>query len=194
LQNLNNNDNEFDEFVESTKRGLAGYIARFVSSPDDIQGLMQDAYLKVFITLSKEREAGHSPQALLYTTARNLAISRLRHEKVIRHSFTAVSVAEELRGERSSAEQAVAKSQKLKELMLIVSSLPPKCREVFVLRWIHGLSQRAISERLGIAVSTVEKHLAKGLRVCKDEIRQKSESEDAEVELPVSRSDVGVAS
>ena len=55
-------------------------------------------------------------------------------------------------------------------LLRAVNGLPPKCRDVFVLRMIEGLSQREIAERLGITVSTVEKHLARGLRHCKDSL------------------------
>lgn len=180
MPNSNNKNDWFDDFVEATNSGLAAYLRQIVTSPDDVQGIMQDAYLKVYVALQKERDGGHTPTALLYTTARNLAISRLRHQKVIQHSFTAVSVAEELRRERTSTEQAVSESQKHNELMLIINSLPPKCRDVFVLRWIHGLSQRAISEQLDIAVSTVEKHLAKGLRFCKDEMREKAAAAEAD--------------
>ena len=86
---------------------------------------------------------------------------------MISKSANAVAIAEELRADRVSAEQEVSQSQRLNSLMLVVNGLAPKCREVFVLRWIHGMSQRAIGERLGIAVSTVEKHLANGLRHCK---------------------------
>lgn len=182
MQNSDNNHNNdwFDVFVEETKSGLAGYVRQIVTSPDDVQGVMQDAYLKVFLALREKRHGGHAPTALLYTTARNFAISRLRHQKVIQHSFAAVSVAEELRRERVNAEQAVSASQKHNELMLIINSLPPKCRDVFVLRWIHGMSQRTISEKLNIAVSTVEKHLAKGLRICKDEVRARAAAAGAE--------------
>lgn len=194
MQNSNNNNDWFDAFVEDTRGPLAAYIRKFVSSPDDVQGVMQDAYLKVFVALRKFRNQGHSPAALLYTTAHNLAISRLRHQKVIQHSFTAVSVAEELRGERVSAEQSVSDSQKHNELMLIINALPPKCRDVFVLRWIHGMSQRTISERLGIAVSTVEKHLAKGLRFCKDEMLEKDATAETDAVATDIRRSVGEAS
>ena len=194
MQNSNNNNDWFDDFVEETRGPLAAYIRKIVSSPDDVQGVMQDAYLKVFIALRKFRNQGHSPAALLYTTAHNLAISRLRHQKVIQHSLTAVSIAEELRGERLSAEQSVSDSQKHNELMLIINALPPKCRDVFVLRWIHGMSQRAISERLDIAVSTVEKHLAKGLRFCKDEMLKKTATAETDAVAADIRRSVGDAS
>lgn len=170
----------FDELVNSTKGGLARYVGRIVSSPEDVQDVVQEAYLKVFIALRSSRPDGHSPVALLYRTARNLAISRLRHLSVVKRSATVVAVVEELRTDRVTIEQAASASQELDTVLLVVNGLPPKCRDVFVLRWIHGLSQNRIGEQLGISVSTVEKHLAKGLRVCKSELELIAQSKDTE--------------
>jgi RNA polymerase sigma factor (sigma-70 family) len=157
----------FDDLVEQTRGGLARYVDRILVSPDDTQEVLQEAYLKVFLALRKSGPEENYPVALLYTTARNIAISRLRHQSVVLKSVAAVAIAEELRIERATAEQHVSASQRLNSLLLVVNGLPPKCREVFVLRWIHGMSQREIGEKLGISVSTVEKHLAKGLRQCR---------------------------
>jgi RNA polymerase sigma factor (sigma-70 family) len=157
----------FNDLVEQTRGGLARYVDRILVSPDDTQEVLQEAYLKVFVALRKSGPDENYPVAFLYTTARNIAISRLRHQSVVLKSVGAISIAEELRVERASAEQQVSESERLNALLLVVNGLPPKCREVFVLRWIHGMSQRDIGEKLGISVSTVEKHLAKGLRHCK---------------------------
>jgi len=43
-----------------------------------------------------------------------------------------------------------------------VGSLPEQCRRVFVLKKVYGLSQEEVAARVGIAESTVEKHIAKG--------------------------------
>lgn len=58
MQNSNNNNSNdwFDDFVEETRSGLAGYVRQIVTSPDDVQGVMQDAYLKVYVALRKERD------------------------------------------------------------------------------------------------------------------------------------------
>jgi RNA polymerase sigma factor (sigma-70 family) len=160
----------FDELVNNTRGGLTRYVGRIVSSPEDVQEVVQEAYLKVFIALRKTRPSGHSPVALLYRTARNLALSRLRHMKVVNRTAMAVAVVEELRTDRITIEQAASAGQEIDTMLRVVNSLPPKCRDVFVLRWIHGKGQRQIGEQLGIAVSTVEKHLAKGLRLCKQEL------------------------
>jgi RNA polymerase sigma-70 factor (ECF subfamily) len=47
-----------------------------------------------------------------------------------------------------------------------VSALPPRCREVMMLRYVEGLSARDIAARLGLAVPTVKIHLVKGVRDC----------------------------
>ena len=45
-----------------------------------------------------------------------------------------------------------------------LEALPPKCREVFLLR-INARKNKEISEELGISVKVVEKHVSKGLKV-----------------------------
>ena len=47
-----------------------------------------------------------------------------------------------------------------------VRHLPLQCRRVFVLKKVYNYSQKEISEELGISASTVEKHIALGIRRC----------------------------
>ena len=54
-----------------------------------------------------------------------------------------------------------------------IESLPPKCREVFKLSYLEDLSNREISERLGISQSTVENHIYSALK----QLRQKLSKE-----------------
>ena len=50
------------------------------------------------------------------------------------------------------------------EINRAIERLPEKCREVFKLSYIVALKNREISERLGISVSTVEKHINLALK------------------------------
>lgn len=161
-------DKWLSDLVAETSGGLARYVSRFCVSPDDVQDVVQEAYLQVYCALRKTGPEGHTPAALLYTTARNIAFSRHRHMKVVAAAAPTVSAGERLRREQTGVEQQVSRNQQMQILLRAVNGLPPKCRDVFVLRMIEGLSQREIAERLGITVSTVEKHLARGLRHCKD--------------------------
>lgn len=154
----------FEEFVVDTRGELQGYLSRMLSSREDVKEVSQEAYLKVFVALRQSPERDHAPRALLYTTARNIAISRLRHSKVIEQSAQPLTVSQELCARRRSPESEACTSEDMRFLLQVLAALPPKCRQVMHLRVAMGLSQKEIARKLGIAVSTVEKHLARGLR------------------------------
>ena len=44
-----------------------------------------------------------------------------------------------------------------------VSELPPKCRQVFLMSYCEGLSDKQIAERLSLSLSTVENHIHNAL-------------------------------
>src|SRR3546814_8597110 len=66
----------------------------------------------------------------------------------------------------------VCSSYLLARLHEILQTLPPKCRQAFELKKFQDFSQRRIAEHMGIAESTVEKHLAKALRLVSDGLKQ----------------------
>jgi len=49
--------------------------------------------------------------------------------------------------------------------------LPEKCREVFLLSRVEGMSNAEISEHLGISVKTVENQITRGLKILRKELR-----------------------
>ena len=55
--------------------------------------------------------------------------------------------------------------QELQQLEQAIAQLPEGCRAVLLLRKIELLSHQEIADRLGIAVSTVEKQHARALRL-----------------------------
>ena len=55
--------------------------------------------------------------------------------------------------------------QTLKRLAEAFDLLPDRCREVVWLRRVDELSHKEVAVRLGISEKTVEKHIAKGMRL-----------------------------
>ena len=47
-----------------------------------------------------------------------------------------------------------------------IQSLPERSRQVFTLRTAYGLTQKQIADRLGVSLSTVEKQMTQGIRLC----------------------------
>lgn len=58
------------------------------------------------------------------------------------------------------------------KLERVYDRLPKKCRQVFMLSRKEGLSQKDISQKLDISLSTVEKHIGKALKIFKDELHE----------------------
>ncbi len=110
----------------------------------------------------------HNARAYLFTTARSIVLQHIRRARLVQFEQMAEierpGIDTEQRDRADNPEAVTGRAQKLRQVEELIAGLPGKCREAFVLRKIHGYSQREIAERMGIAESTVEKHIGKGLR------------------------------
>lgn len=100
-----------------------------------------------------------NPKAYLFRIATNLLRDAMRHRALL-------GVSDEAPLELIEAVQAdpcalVENHCALQCVLRQLDDLPPRCREVFELARLEGLSQAAIAERLGISVNTVIAQLAK---------------------------------
>jgi RNA polymerase sigma-70 factor (ECF subfamily) len=164
---------DFAALYRATLYPLRRYLARLLGSQSEAQDVAHDAYMRVYPVMS--RQPPNRPAALLYTAARRLAINRLK-----RRSISPVS-REELRPESAASStpgvaQQVMARQELDILEQSIAQLPEGCRVVLLLRKIEQLSHREISDRLGIAVSTVEKQHARALRLLRAAMERKLDS------------------
>ena len=145
---------------------LTRFLRQFFATPADVEDMLQETFLKVF-------EAEHTttistPRAFLFKTAKNLALNELSKRRTRRTDAVAdVDVLAVLMSERASHETApefqVAIEERLNMAWDSINQLSPRVQEVYILRKVHGLKQKEIALQLGIAESTVEKHISKGL-------------------------------
>ena len=68
----------------------------------------------------------------------------------------------------ANTENTVEATESLGVYCEAIASLPEKCRHVYLLRKVHGMAHQEIADRLGISLSTVEKHLRMGVLSCRD--------------------------
>src|SRR6266481_4889478 len=61
-------------------------------------------------------------------------------------------------------ERQLLAREELLRIQLGLEKLPPRCREVVLLRKIRGLSTRETADELGIGIDTVEKQMTLGMR------------------------------
>lgn len=151
------------EVFVDVESALSRFLLRFLDRPEDVQDVMQEAYLRVHKADRKSKI--RTPAAFLYKTARNLAINEnARHHNSRTRTvadFDDLSSTIVEKGPEFEAEL----SEELSAAIKALDSLSPRVRETYVLRKIHGMSQKEVAAHLGISVSTVEKHVARGLTV-----------------------------
>jgi RNA polymerase sigma-70 factor (ECF subfamily) len=153
---------DFASVYRSTLAPLRRYLARLLGNTTEAQDVAHDAYLRVYP--SGDQSSADQPEAVLYTTARRLAINRLKRRSISPFDADAVAVDTAASSAPGVAQQVMAR-QELRLLEDAIAELPEGCRAVLLLRKVELLSHREIAERLGIAVSTVEKQHARALRL-----------------------------
>jgi RNA polymerase sigma-70 factor (ECF subfamily) len=134
--------------------------------PSDIDDIVQETYARLLRAF--ERGPIESPRGLLFATARNVVRDLFRR----RTTANTIPIAEidesrVLDGAPNAAENATRR-QETDLLAAAIAALPPRCREILVLRKFENLSHREIARRLGIAEHTVEVQLTKALHRCED--------------------------
>jgi RNA polymerase sigma-70 factor (ECF subfamily) len=160
------NDRWFVEEVHPHRAVLRAWLQGRYPDAADIDNLVQEAMTRVWRARTEGGRPIGSPRALLFTTARNLAIDQLRRQQ--RENLEPIT---EL-AEKSVFEEAptpadsTARTQELELLTQAIQSLPDRCRQVLTLRKIYGLPQKEIAARLGITENTVEVQVANGVRRC----------------------------
>src|SRR3546814_18264077 len=110
--------------------------------------------------------------AYLFVTARHIVGEQLRRSGIVAIDLVADLDSLNIVDDEISAHRRLSGQEELARLHDILQTLPPKCRQAFELKKFQDFSQRQIAEHMGIAESTVEKHLDKALRLVSEGMKQ----------------------
>ncbi len=127
----------------------------------DAEDLVQEAYAKLLC--APDWRGICNPVGFTMRVVHNLALDRLRRARIIRIDQIAAADLMEIRYDGPDALAVLSGKTELAALVAAVDRLPSQCRKVVRMRKFDGLAPQAIADSLGLSVSTVEKHLAKGL-------------------------------
>lgn len=144
---------------------VEAWLRRRFPALSDPENLTQESLVRVW-QVRQTRGQVAAPRALLFTTARNLAIDELRRRQIVTFEPVAEMADLPVYVDEPTAAEQTAHHQELELLTQAIQSLPDRCRQVLTLRKIYGMSQKEIAAELGIAEHTVEVQVANGMRRC----------------------------
>lgn len=154
----------FAEEVQPHESKLRAWLQARFPSLTDTDDLVQESYIR----LLRARQSGQVLNAknYLFATARHAAIDLVRRDKVI--SFEHVGEFDRLPvlEERPDASETAIRNEEIGILREAMHALPTRCRQVFTLRKLYGLSHKEIAARLQVSEKTVEEQVNRAMRRC----------------------------
>ena len=157
----------FEEFMDEWQASIYGFLRRMLGSHDDAADASQETFIQVLKSFDSFREDA-AFASWIYTIARRKGYDILRSKQKHKHADLDDSMENSwnhvLQDPHFTGDEVQAK------LMAAVASLPPKQREVFILRYfeempyemmsrICGTSEGALKASYHHAKNKIESHL-----------------------------------
>jgi RNA polymerase sigma factor (sigma-70 family) len=153
------------------RASLRRAVGRIVK-PHDIEDIVQETFIRSYEAAGKS--SIQHPRSFMFKTARNLALNHISCAE----SRLTRTIEDFSDSDVFPSTEPLESSYEAREQYLLfcsaVRQLPVQCRRAFLLKKVYGLSQKEIAEYLGISQSTAEKHIAKGMLICRQYMRVRS--------------------
>ncbi|MBO4340930.1 MAG: sigma-70 family RNA polymerase sigma factor [Bacteroidales bacterium] len=171
---------EFTKVYLDTYRELCLLALRYVHSATVAEDIVQEAFCKVLVRHPDvfRQEDASQVRAYMWKAVRNKAIDWFR-KNIGKHS----SLEEQLLDSELTllVDELIAPESygeydydiAVQTIENAVDNMPPRAREVFLLRREEGLSNKDVAQKLGVTVKAVEKQMTLSLKRIRQAFREK---------------------
>ncbi len=163
---------------QANKGLIASVLRRFRLSQIDIADLTQETILRALE--AEKRTEINEPRRFLVGIAKNVARAELERRAKMTTSLLDDFDPDSYVSDEPAVDDAVDARARMQVFGAAVATLPPQCQRVFLLKHVYGASHKEIADKLDIALSTVEKHVALGLKRCREEMIREQTAENAD--------------
>ncbi len=161
------NKSDFRHIFDQYYNPLCNFAFHIVHSRSVAEDIVQDVFTRMW-EKRNDIESGQNLRGLLFTAAKNKALEYLRSSSRRTAMHQAANSLWQL---REPVEEVAHKYLVMEKLNSSLRHLSPKCREVFVLHKMNGLTYSEIAQSLGISVKTVENHMIKALKILREKLK-----------------------
>ncbi len=165
----------FAEHLQPHEPMLRAWLQSRFTQDSDVDDVIQEAYLRVL--QARETAPMQSPKAFLFATARNLALDQVRRRQILQFEPLVEKDNWTVLDEGEGIPETIARNQELEFLTEAIQSLPDRCRQIFTLRKVYGMSQSDIAAKLGVSAHTVSAQLTIGLHKCTEFMQRRRRRE-----------------
>jgi RNA polymerase sigma-70 factor (ECF subfamily) len=158
---------QFKQLFSKEYSSLCRYALTYMQDTHAAEDVVQDTFIKIW---EQKRDIIHLPEIKFYliTAVRNNCISALRKAKSQQVHFTDETPEPEPEPFITNTQQREMASEQTRRIADALNKLPPKCKEVFLLIKMQGMSYKQAAEALDISVKTVENQMGKAIRLLRE--------------------------
>ena len=158
------NPQAVDQIVNRYSKPLFAFIVRLVDDQTVAEDIFQDTWVRVIRNIGSFRGDCRF-STWLFQIALNLCRNLMRRKA--RRSFVGIEEASNLADDPEVDGMKMLQAQKVRRL---IASLPPKMREVIVLRYYHENTDAEIAEITGLPPGTVKSRLHRAAELLRSKI------------------------
>lgn len=151
---------------QSDKGLIARVLRRYRLSQIDVADITQETLLRALE--AEKRFEIKEPRGYLVGIAKNVARDEIERRAKISMQLLDDLAPQTYIADEPAVDEIVDARRRMRLLFETAATLPPQCQKVFILKHVHGVSHKEIADKMDIAVSTVEKHVALGLKRCRE--------------------------
>ena len=159
---LDNDQVAYKELFLLLHNRLKQFSYSILKSGEEAEELVSDLFIRIW-QKREQLTSIESPLLYFYTTAKNLAFTRLNKQKR-QVSISAEDWLVQMNSVYFDPEQLMMTEEMMRQIKKAINDLPPRCRLIFKLIKEDGLKYREVAELLHLSVKTVEAQMAIALR------------------------------
>ncbi len=167
LQQIKQGDKlAFRQLFDRHYKVLLGTAVNMLKDVNAAKDVTQEVFLQVW--QKRETLQIHSnPLAYLKRSVINRSLNHIKSRK----AFVEDTVLQNKASQQVEANENLAAQDVEKAMQAALKTLPERCRVIFVMRRLEGMSLKEIAQQLDISPKTVENQITKALKVLQKAVR-----------------------
>lgn len=187
MSNLEKSESVTSVFTEY-RCSLRKMISRYLSRKSDVEDVLQETFARTYA--ADKKKSVQFPKLYLFKTAKHLVFNENTKVTNMLTEYLEDTAQIEHPGSTISPLDSLSHAEEKALLQRAIENLPTQCKRVTALRLNNDFAVKDIADELNLSLSTVEKHLAKGIERCDSYMREyvsECQSIKSEEKMPIKR-------
>lgn len=157
----------FDYIFNYYYSSLCAFSMKYINDHEEVEDLVQDMFVNLWAE-APNLNIRSSLKSYLFASVRNSCLDFIKHRKVSEKYMTYILYSTDCND--NSTDRYFSESELRQTVNKGMEKLSSRCREIFILSRMQGLSNKDISEKLEISKRTVELQISNALKILRKEL------------------------